>query len=192
MIVLSKAASPVLLVREQRDTHAGQLERMFAEHSDFVWRMLRHLGIAAVDVEDAMQEVFVVVHKRLADYEERSSQRAWLYAICSRVSSKHRRSQLRRREATLAELPEVSIDPEQEHDIERQEALLLGRRLIDALPEKQRVVFLMYEVDHMPMNEVAAIIGCPIQTAYARLHKARERVRADLTRQQLLLSRGRS
>lgn len=191
MLARTLPASPALMIDAEREDHAEQLRRMFAENSDFVWRSLRHLGIAPADIEDVVQEVFVVVHKRLCDYEERSALRSWLYAICLRVCSRHRRSRRRRPEDTLAELPDVGVEPEQEHDVERNEALRLGRQLIDALPDKQRVVFLMYELEHMTMQEIAEILGCPIQTAYARLHRARENVRADLNRQRMFVGRSR-
>jgi RNA polymerase sigma-70 factor (ECF subfamily) len=184
MTALSKTEASALHAQAPQ-LRAALLRTMFAEHSEFVWRALRHLGIAHADIEDATQEVFVVVHKRLDDYEERASVRAWLYAICLRICSKHRRSRRRRREDILEQLPEVGVEPDQEQGMQRQEALRLGWQLIEALPDKQRTVFVMYEVEYLSMAEIAEIIGCPLQTAYARLHKARERVRAELARQRL-------
>ena len=135
--------------------------------------------MAQADLEDAVQEVFVVVHKRLDEYEERAALRGWLYAICLRVGSRQRRTSRRRREQAVSEIPEVSVDADQEQGIELRESLRLGQRLLEALPEKHRMVFMLYEVDHMSMAEIAEIVGCPIQTAYSRLHKARERVRVE-------------
>lgn len=186
MHALGKISNPVLLSASADELRARQLAQLFEDHSEFVWRTLRRLGMAQADIEDAMQEVFVVVHRRLSDYEERSSFRAWLYAICLRVNSKHRRSRGRRREDVHEEMPEVSVEPEQESSVEQQESLRLGQRLLAALPEKQRMVFVLYEVDHLSMAEIAEIVGCPIQTAYARLHKARLRVRSELARHRVL------
>ena len=186
MVALGKISNPALLVAREEHVRAQQLGKLFEDHAEFVWRSLRRLGMAHADIEDALQEVFVVVHRRIADYEERSSLRAWLYAICLRVNSKHRRSRGRRREDILDEMPEVTVEPDQESGVEQQQSLLLGQRLLEALPEKQRMVFVLYEVDHMSMAEIAEVVGCPIQTAYARLHKARERVRSELARQRLL------
>jgi len=188
MTVRSFPVSPPLMIEAERGAHEEQLRSLFVEHAAYVWRTLRHLGIAPADVEDVVQEVFVVVHKRLADYQERAAMRAWLYSICLRVCSRHRRSRRRRPEDTQAEMPEISVAPEQEQDVERSEARKLGRSLIEALPDKLRVVFVMYELEHMSMSEIAEVLGCPIQTAYARLHRAREKVRADLARQRLARS----
>ena len=78
--------------------------------------------------------------------------------------------------------PSLEIPATQHDDIEKREALARGRRILAALPEEQRAVFLLFEVERMPMIEVAEALGCPLQTAYSRLHKARERVLATLDR----------
>ena len=106
--------------------------------------------------------------------------RSWLYAICVRVSQRQRRRYARRRERASDELPEPEAAATQQSELEQREALALGQRLLAVLPEAQRAVFLLYEIEHMTMAEVAAIVGCPLQTAYARLHKARERVQAEV------------
>lgn len=159
---------------------AQRLRDIFEQHAEFVWRTLRNLGVASAELEDATQEVFVVVHGRLAAYEERDKMRSWLYAICVRVSQRQKRRYARRRELLGAELPERASAATQQVELERREALELGQRLLAVLPAAQREVFLLYEIEHMTMAEVAALIGCPLQTAYARLHKARERVQAEV------------
>ena len=158
---------------------------LFREHHRFVWRMLAHLGVQAADQEDALQEVFVVVHRRLQDYRDEDKARAWLYAICVRVARGFRRSLLRRRIQLVGDAPEGAREAQQPEQVANQEALRLAQRLLDALPEKQRTVFLLYEVEQMPMSEVALAVDCPLPTAYARLRKARERVLALATRAKL-------
>jgi RNA polymerase sigma-70 factor, ECF subfamily len=158
---------------------------IFKEHHRFVWRVLSHLGVQAGDLEDALQEVFVVVHRRLRDYREQDRIRAWLYAICVRVAKGFRRSLLRRRIHLTGVAPEEPREPRQPEDLANQEALALAQRLLEALPEKQRAVFLLYEVEQMPMSEVALAVDCPLPTAYARLRKARERVLALVARAKL-------
>jgi RNA polymerase sigma-70 factor, ECF subfamily len=159
-----------------------RLREIFDQQAAFVWRCLRHLGVPSADLEDATQEVFVVVHGRLGEYQERERLRAWLYAICVRVAQRHKRKAARSREHVTAEPPEMIASATQQLRIEQREALALGQRLLALLPEAQRAVFLLYEIERMPMAEVAAALGCPLQTAYARLHKARERVQAEVQR----------
>jgi RNA polymerase sigma-70 factor (ECF subfamily) len=134
---------------------------MFDEHGAFVCRSLRMLGVPEGDLDDALQEVFLVVFQRMRDYEERGRVRAWLYSICTRVVWTRRRV-LRRRREDLMEYPEANAVVEAtQHD-----------RVVD------QEVFWLYEVEELPMSEIARAIDCPLQTAYSRLHKARERILA--------------
>jgi RNA polymerase sigma-70 factor (ECF subfamily) len=171
----------------EQEVCAGQpdVTAIFKDHHRFVWRVLSHLGVAAADLEDALQEVFVVVHRRLPEYREQDKIKAWLYAICVRVARGFKRSLLRRRVQLTGTPPEEAREPRQPEDIANQEALQLAQRMLEALPDKQRAVFLLYEVEQMPMSEVALAVDCPLPTAYARLRKARERVLALVARAKL-------
>jgi RNA polymerase sigma-70 factor (ECF subfamily) len=157
---------------------------IFKLHHGFVWRVLAHLGVVAAEQEDALQEVFVVVHRRLHEYREQDKMRAWLYAIAARVARDYRRRVFRRREQLTDAPPETSQAPSQAADAANRQALVFAERLLATLPDKQRAVFLLYEVEQMPMAEVALAVGCPVPTAYARLRKARERVLTQVSRAQ--------
>jgi RNA polymerase sigma-70 factor (ECF subfamily) len=137
-----------------------------------------------VDLEDALQEVFVVVHRRLSEYREEQKLRAWLYAISVRVARDFRRKRMRRREQLTATPPDSARDASQLENVANRQAVELAQRLLQALPENQRAVFLLYEVEQMPMSEVAEALKCPLHTAYSRLKKARERVLALAERAQ--------
>lgn len=155
-----------------------ELREVFEEHGPFVCRSLRYLGVHEADLDDLLQEVFLVVYQRLKDYEEKGRARAWLYSICTRVAHGHRRKLVRRRET--AHVSEEAIAPSQLERVEDREALELGFRLLEQLPPQQREVFVLYEVEDMPMSEIAQALDCPLQTAYSRLHKARERILAQV------------
>lgn len=158
------------------------VREIFEQHAAFVWRSLRHLGVRDADLEDVTQEVFVVVHRRLSSYDERDKVRSWLYAICIRVARAHVRKVLRRRENVTAEPPESDAPPTQLASLEQRQALAYGQQVLAVLSDEQRAVFLLYEVERMSMSEVADALGCPLQTAYSRLYKARERVLATVHR----------
>ena len=143
-------------------------------------RSLRLLGVLEPDLDDQLQEVFLVVHQRLHDYEERGSVRAWLYSICTRVARAQRRKLVRRRENVTAEFPETTTAPTQHDRVVDHEALALGQELLQRLPREQRDVFWLYEVEELPMAEIAQALDCPLQTAYSRLRKARERILAEV------------
>jgi len=70
---------------------------IYRSHGAFVWRNLRRLGIPENMVEDVLQDVFMVVHRRLPEFAGRSSLKTWLFGIVLRVVKTHRRSQKRRR-----------------------------------------------------------------------------------------------
>jgi RNA polymerase sigma-70 factor (ECF subfamily) len=186
MVALRRLSGTTLAAAGELEARSQRLAALFQEHAVFVWRSLRRMGVAPADLEDATQEVFIVVHRRLDQYEERASMRSWLYAICMRVCSRQRRTASRRREEIVSEPPELVVQADQLAGVEQREALQHLQRMLDALPEKQRTVFVLYEVEHMNITEISEALGCPQQTAYARLHKARERVRVELSRARLL------
>jgi RNA polymerase sigma-70 factor (ECF subfamily) len=161
---------------------------VFREHAPFVWRALRRLGVREADVEDACQEVFVVVHRRLGDFEGRSSVRTWVYGICVRVASDWRKRAHVRREIVTDTTPEP--EPDSGRDPQRalatREARRILDRILDELDDDKRAVFVLYEIEQLGMAEVADSLGCPLQTAYSRLHAARKLVEgriADTRRQ---------
>jgi RNA polymerase sigma-70 factor (ECF subfamily) len=155
--------------------HAGApgFAELFDEHAPYVLRAMRHLGVAEADVQDQCQEVFVAVYQGLSGFEGRSSLRTWIYGICRRVASNHRRRAHVRRERAVAEVPERA-DPV--NPIERQSSWAAMQRLLDTLDEAKREVFVLYELEELSMKEVAEACDCPLQTAYSRLHAARRQL----------------
>jgi RNA polymerase sigma-70 factor (ECF subfamily) len=161
-----------------RHVSSPDFASVFQENLDYVWRVLRCLGVPSADVDDVCQEVFVVVHRRLPEYEARGTMRAWLYGIARRVWSDQRRRAWRQHERTVAELPDRPDAPgtgpgdraEQRQSLDQLAATLA------ALPEEQRMTFLLYEVEQLTMAEIAAAMECPLQTGYTRLRAARAHV----------------
>lgn len=151
---------------------------IFAEHAPFVLRSLRRLGVRPADVEDATQDVFVVVHRNLARYDVTSSLRGWLFGITTRVASDYRRRAHVRREQMTDVLPDGSAPAEQAERLERAEARALLDRALDRLDDRHRAVFILYELEGLAMPDVAELVQCPLQTAYSRLHAARDKVKA--------------
>jgi RNA polymerase sigma-70 factor (ECF subfamily) len=155
---------------------AGQTEELsvgelFRSHAPFVWRLLCRLGVTDADADDMCQEVFLTVQRKLPTFEGRSSVQTWLYGITVRTAADYRR---RRRGAMPSEPPpELSRPGHQEDDV----ALIEAQRTLDSilrgLDEDKRVVFVLYEIEELTMPEVAEVVGCPLQTAYSRLHTAR-------------------
>jgi RNA polymerase sigma-70 factor (ECF subfamily) len=151
-------------------------DQLFSEHARYVGRTLRFLGISEANLEDACQEVFVIVHRRLREFDHEGSARSWIRQICVHVAQNERRRVRRRREDTVEEPLEIATPPAQHGNAERSEMRTRLLALLDTLSEDQRRVFVLYEIEQLSMAEVAVAVSCPLQTAYSRLHAARERI----------------
>lgn len=163
------------------------VDQIFREHGAFVWRALKRLGVAPSDVDDATQEVFVVVHRKLGEYEGRAQMRTWLYGIAVKVAAAQRRKSHVRREIATEEpvAPETASSDSPETAAAEREALVMLDRALDELDDEKRAVFVLYEVEGLEMPEVAEALACPVQTAYSRLHAARKDVEKAMRRAML-------
>lgn len=159
---------------------AARVGDAFGAHAAYVLRTLRCFGVPERELEDARQDVFEVVTRRLHEVEA-AGVRAWIYGICLRKALARRRDAARRREE-LGRDDERSVEPEQEASVARSQALARALAILESLDDEKRAVFVLYEVEQLTMAEVAEVVGCPVQTAYARLYAARREVEATLKR----------
>jgi RNA polymerase sigma-70 factor, ECF subfamily len=153
-----------------------------AEHADFVWVTLQRLGVRDADIEDLLQEVFVVVHRRLHTFDGSSRMTTWLFGISVRVAAAYRRRAHRRRE-DIGDPPEAVDDAATPEEVvaERQARARL-QAILDAMDLEKRALFVMFEIDEVPCSEIAELLGLPIGTVYSRLHAARADFEAALRR----------
>jgi RNA polymerase sigma-70 factor (ECF subfamily) len=154
-------------------------EQLFETHLSFVWRNLRRLGVPEAIVEDAAQDVFLVVHRRWDTWEAgRSTVETWLFGIVLRVAHNHRRTQ-RRRLAWLLPAPDRALRETPSHAdgpieiLAQREALVIFERVLAAIDPDKRAIFLMVDVEGLTVPETAATLGINLNTAYWRLGKAR-------------------
>jgi RNA polymerase sigma-70 factor (ECF subfamily) len=146
---------------------------LFQEHAGFVGRVLWRLGVEDPELEDAVQEVFLVVSHKLDTYEERGAVRAWLFSIARQVASHFRRSRLRlasKRQALLNQQQGVTPSP---HD--RVEAVALVNGFLARLDPDQAMVFYLCDVEGMTAPEVAVALELTLTTVHGRLRLARKR-----------------
>lgn len=143
-------------------------------HADFVWLSLQRLGVREADLEDMLQEVFVVVHRNLASYDGSSKVTTWLFGIAIKVAAAYRRKAHRRREELVDAVPETNeaTSPE-DMALARQQRREL-ESVLDELDVEKRAVFVMFEIDEMTCEEIAEVAGVPVGTVYSRLHAARK------------------
>jgi RNA polymerase sigma-70 factor (ECF subfamily) len=162
---------------------ALSFDDVYHAHFSFVWRSAKRLGVREASLDDAVQEIFVVVHRRLADFEGRSSLRTWLFGITLRVARDHRRS-ARHRDAGSEVDPDMlcATDSGPAGAAENAEAVRLLHALLDQLDDERREVFVMAELEQMTMPEIADALGINLNTAYARLRTARQEFEEALSR----------
>ena len=164
-----------------RDTGVDErrLAAVYAEHHPFVFRSLLRLGVDEHRVDDAVHDTFMVVAKRLHEFEGRSSMRTWLFAIVMRVAQSVRRDAARERtrREKLREQADHALLP-----FEGADAARTLHRLLDRLDDDKRAVFVMAELEGMTAPEIAAVIGAKLPTVYSRLRLAREELERHVAR----------
>lgn len=163
--------------RSAEDLRSASFRDFFDAHLPLVWRVLRCLGVPASDLDDVCQEVFLVAFRKLPEFEGHAQVSTWLYSICARTWSDYRRRAYRRRERPTDVLPERASDPRQERDLDSSRALETLAGVLGTLDEDKRAIFVLYEIEQLDMKQVVAIVGCPLQTGYSRLHAARDAVK---------------
>jgi RNA polymerase sigma-70 factor, ECF subfamily len=186
MSALSLRRTLLALSRTRLAPLSGRLDTtsLYVEHADFVWLSLQRLGVRPADLEDVLQEVFIVVHQQVGGFEGRSKPTTWLFGICLRVAAAYRRRAHRRREessSTAADRPDDGDDPEA-----LTAALEARRRLdaaLDSLELEKRAVLVMFEIDGMSCQAIADLLELRVGTVYSRLHAARGELQKALERQ---------
>jgi RNA polymerase sigma-70 factor (ECF subfamily) len=167
-----------------RQLEEPEFRRLFQEHAPFVWRALRRLGVRERDAEDLLQEVFVVVHRKLPEFAGRASMTTWIYGICLRKALDYRRLARMAREVEPGPLDRPfegqAQAPTQERELEVKRARGRLDAILDGLDDDKRAVFVLFELEGLTMNEIASLMGTPVQTAYARLYAARRHVKQAL------------
>lgn len=149
-----------------------ELGPLYRKHHTFVWQALRCLGVSDVDVDDAVQDVFVVVYRRLDTFEGRSSVRTWLYGIARRVAWKYR-TRAQRNVARVTRLTELQDDADLEAATDRRRAFEVLCTFLEQLDDDRRQAFVLSEFASLRAPEIARALDVNLNTVYARLRSAR-------------------
>jgi RNA polymerase sigma-70 factor, ECF subfamily len=169
----------------------AELASLVRAEFGFVWRTLRRFGVAAGDADDAAQQVFLVLARKLPDIEA-GAERAFLFGTAVRIASRARRTKQRRREnleETFDALLGVTLDPEALLE-QRQATELLGA-VLEGLPDELRAAFVLCEIEQMTMSEVSELLAVPPGTVASRLRRAREHYDAAVGRLRTRMTRNR-
>ena len=155
----------------ERETESSvpTFDAVYAQHAAFVWRILRTFGVGEAQIEDAVQDVFVVVHRRLPEWQGRAQITTWLFAIARRVASTHRRKG--RPTEELVDEHEGGADTFAA--MSRAQAAATVVAILQQLDEDKRTVFALVELEQLSVPEVARMLDINLNTAYSRLRLAR-------------------
>lgn len=157
---------------------APDFDALYDAHVDGVWRLLQRFGVPESGLEDAVQDVFVVAHRKLKDFRGDSSLKTWLGGICVRVAKDARRTLARKGGTEPLDEAIPQPGPQLEERVGQREALAQVLKLLAALDEEQREVFVLAELEGMTMPEIAEATGVNLNTLYTRLRTARQRFNA--------------
>jgi len=160
----------------------AEFDAMYRTHVRFVWRSLRRLGVREAALDDATQEVFVVVHRRFHEFRAGSSERAWLFAIAQRVASDQRR--WARRKGNLVALHEDvpgGADTPLDTALTRESSDLVLEFLAQ-LDEPRRVALILSDLEEMTGREIQEALQINMSTVYYRVTSARKAFVAFLER----------
>ncbi len=173
------------------NTDPTRLRELFHAQYASVWRLLRRFGVHPSRLDDAAQEVFWVAARRLSSIEV-GKERSFLYGVSLRVASNHAR-----RQKVALPVSEHEVDalcdpqPTPETRLEHRQAREVLYAVLDRLPAELRTVFVLFELEGLPVRDIAELEDIPLGTASSRLRRAREEFSAIARRfRTSLMSRG--
>ncbi len=180
------------LMFRYRDGDVRAFELLVTRHRKAVYNFIVRFVRDAAQAEDVLQETFLRVIKSADAYEKQAKFTTWLYTIARNLCVDAARRGKHRRAASL-DAP-VNNDPEAPALIERiadagagVDRQAIGRQMalrmqeaIAQLPDEQREIFILREVNDLQFNEIADIVGCPENTVKSRMRYALEKLREAL------------
>jgi RNA polymerase sigma-70 factor (ECF subfamily) len=150
-----------------------QFREIYDAHFNFVYRSARRLGVHERSLDDATQDVFIVVHRRLADFEGRSGVKTWLYGITRRVAKDYRRRVGRKEQGMVPTDGLASATSGPDEDAAKSEAARVLQSILSTLDPAKREVFVLAEMEEMTAPEISEALSVNLNTIYSRLRNAR-------------------
>jgi len=171
--VTSRAVSAASGITDERTEDGLDLATLYDRHATFVWRVAKRLGVPDAALEDVVHDVFVIVHRRLDDYDGRAALTSWLYGITRGVASNRRRGRAREAQRIERAQPRPDTLPPTDEAAQRREAAAFVRRFLGELDASKREMFTMVDLEGMSVKDAAILASVNVNTAHARLRAAR-------------------
>ena len=149
---------------------------------EYIFETLRRLGARPSEIEDLAHEVFVVLYRNWPTLDTSRPLRPYLFGIAFRLVAAHRRRRGREMPYASPEVEDRAPDPER--DLQSRQAVALLLAALECVPFKRRAVVIMYELDGLPIVDIARTLSISRFGAYARLHKGRSELAAAVRKLQ--------
>ena len=161
-------------------------DRVYESMVQYVWSVVCRMGVPRSDAEDVVQEVFVAVYRRLGDFEGRAQLKTWVFSIAVHFAQHYFRTHARKpgNRATENDIHALTASRESgpASELERMEELDALDRVLAQLNERQRVVFVLAELEQMTLHDIAEVVGSNANTVATRLRAARKAFEKALAR----------
>ncbi len=165
---------------DERPRAALDLEGLYREHGREMSRWVKRLW-GRHDAEDVLHDVLLVVHRRLPEFRGESTLKTWLYGLTVRVVIDRRRKERWRRLLFRRALPELQLQRSNAdtplHGAEREQAASIVYAILDQLSERDRMLLIMFELEGLPIKQIAGVLAISESNAWVSLHRARARFR---------------
>ena len=172
-------ARTLALVARCREGDGAAWRALYAAHFDFVHRTARNLGTPPAELDDVAHDVFAIAFRKLDRFQE-GQLTTWLYRICANVVTDHHRRR-RVRSALMAVFGpaadpefEVARGPSPEAQLQQAQAQAQVAKILERMRPKKREVFVLFEIEGLSGEQIAARVGCPVDTVWTRLFHARK------------------
>jgi RNA polymerase sigma-70 factor, ECF subfamily len=171
---------PVRAVARPRPTPENACLTAFETDLDYLFETLRRLGAGPREIEDLVQEVFLVLHRNWPTLDTTRPLRPYLFGVAFRIVCAHRRRRSR-------EVPTPALDLQDDHaspegTLQSKESVALLLAALDRIPLQRRAVVIMHDLDGLPVAEIAERLSITRFGTYARLRKARTELAAAVRR----------
>lgn len=183
--VKSEPGPPATPTRTQL---APSFRALFLEHASYVASSLRRLGIRERDLEDLTHDVFLAVYRRFKDYDPQRPIKPWLFGFAVRIALGHKRRKSYSREVATADVEAAAAGmpggsaPAADEEVAARQSRSLVLAALGAVSEERRPVFILHDIDGVPMPDIASSLGIPLNTGYSRLRLARSEFAAAVHR----------
>jgi RNA polymerase sigma-70 factor (ECF subfamily) len=170
-----------------RSTDAVDLDVLYRAHARTVARWVSRLGGPTADVDDLVQETFLIVDRRLSEFRGDGKVTTWLYRIAERVVLDARRRERYRRWFSHTRSVEIervlwSTQPTPVDALEQRQSTESVYRILDRIPDKYRTVLILFEIEELSGEEISALTGLKQATVWVHLHRGRARFLREMKR----------